>query len=322
MDHLINELALIAGGLISGILAGLLGSGGGFLTVPIMLAFNYTPLQAIGTTGLAVSIIAVSACIQNSRMGYFSLRSVLFIGLPALITTQISVYIANQIQPYVLLVICGSLMLLLIYLVELRKKLIAHAKRIAASQELAVEASSTEADREWSDKEPIAYSPKGAAYSNQTVAYALEGTIAPPDSRTGQTIRKPLPRWLTSMTARRSLTGGLAGLFAGMVGGGSGSVLVPMQMLILGEGIKTAIQTSIGVNLITSVSAWLNHAFQGNVLFLEGFLLGTGGFLGAQIGTRFLPKLPDHTVKVAFNSLIVILALYIFWKAWKSYSGF
>jgi uncharacterized membrane protein YfcA len=106
-----------------------------------------------------------------------------------------------------------------------------------------------------------------------------------------------------------------------MVGGGAGSVLVPMQMLILGESIKVAIQTSIGVNIITSTSSWINHATRGNVLFLEGFLLAIGGFVGAQIGTRFLPKLPDRIVKVAFNTMIVLLSAYILWKAWRNYNG-
>lgn len=303
MDHLTNELALIAGGLIAGILAGLLGSGGGFLTVPLMLAFNYSPIQTIGTTGLAVSITAISGSIQNSRMGYFSLKRVLGIGIPALIATQISVHIANQIAPYILLTICGVLMLLMIYLVELRRQLIARAQQATVIDKALV-----------GTEEPITYKTKAVAYADQAVAYAIEEPVT-------QT-KTAFPHWLTSITVRRVFTGSLAGLFAGMVGGGAGSLLVPTQMLILGESIKVAIQTSIGVNIITSTSSWINHASRGNVLFVEGFMLAVGGFLGAQIGTRYLPKLPDRVVKVAFNTMIVLLALYILWKAWRNYQGF
>jgi uncharacterized protein len=289
---LTSELLLTAGGLISGILAGFLGAGGGFLCVPLLLALNYTPVQSLGTSCLAVSIIAISGSIQNSRMGYFDLKRVLYIGIPALITTQISVSAVSLVKPYLLLLSSGILMLLLIYLVELRKRLVARAKKAAAIEE-------------------TAYSPS-AAYGNSSVAYAIE----PPPT---QIRRSALT--LRSLTSKQLFTGSLAGLFAGALGGGSGSLLVPLQILILGESIKIAIQTSVGVNIITSTSAWLGHAMRGNVLFLEGFLLAIGGFIGAQMGTRFLPKLPDKTITLAFNTLIVLLSLFIFWKAWQSYSS-
>lgn len=262
----INELALIIGGVVSGTLAGLLGAGGGFLCFPLLLALNYPPILALGTSTLAVSVIAISGSIQNSRMGYFNPKRVIYIGIPALITTPISAYAVSQVKPYLLLITFGVLLLLLIYLVQLRKRLIVS--------------------------------------TTGSIAYT----------------QKKLPYW-QSFTTKRVITGSLAGLFAGMVGGGSGSLLVPLQMLLLNESIKVAIQTSVGVNIITSTSAWVSHASRGNVLFTEGLLLGIGGVLGAQIGTRFLPKLPEKVVSQAFNGLIILLSIYIFWKAWRSYQG-
>jgi len=115
-------------------------------------------------------------------------------------------------------------------------------------------------------------------------------------------------------------TGALAGLLAGLFGVGGGVILVPLQMLLLGENIKRAIQTSLGVIVITAISACIGHAIEGNVLFLEGIILGTGGLIGAQISTRYLPKLPDRVVKFSFYTLLVILSIYFFWRAWQSYS--
>jgi uncharacterized membrane protein YfcA len=110
-------------------------------------------------------------------------------------------------------------------------------------------------------------------------------------------------------------TGSAAGLLAGLFGVGGGVILVPMQILLLGESLKTAIQTSLGIIVITSISATVGHAIEGNVLFTQGLLLGAGGFLGAQISTRFLPKLPDKVVSFAFRGLLVTLAIYVFWQA-------
>ena len=120
-------------------------------------------------------------------------------------------------------------------------------------------------------------------------------------------------------TMARVGTGGAAGVLAGLFGVGGGVIMVPLQILLLGEPIKTAIQTSLGVIVITAISASIGHAVNGNVLFVEGLLLGTGGLIGVQFSTRFLPKLPSSVVSFAFRTLLVILAIYTFWQAWQIY---
>jgi hypothetical protein len=51
------------------------------------------------------------------------------------------------------------------------------------------------------------------------------------------------------------------------------------------------------------------------VQWLTGGLLGIGGLLGAQWGTRILPKLPDQLVKQLFQALLLLLAAYALWRA-------
>jgi hypothetical protein len=129
----------------------------------------------------------------------------------------------------------------------------------------------------------------------------------------------PTPTSGTKATLARITTGSAAGLLAGLFGVGGGVIMVPLQILLLGEGIKTAIQTSLGVIVITAISACAGHAIRGNVLWIEGLLLGFGGLLGAQMSTRFLPKLPDRVVSLAFRILLSILSAYIFWQAGTLY---
>lgn len=250
---------LAVGGLIAGILAGFLGIGGGTVLVPLLVALGYTPLQAVATSSLAILITSVSGSIQNWRMGYFDFQRVILLGLPALLTAQLGVYLATKITGYLLLTLFGLLLILNIYLVELRKKLV-----------IQVDASDAQ-------------------------------------------IIHPI--------AARMLTGGAAGILAGLFGVGGGVIMVPLQVLLLGETIKVAIQTSLGVIIITAVSACLGHVLRGNVLLEEGLLLGIGGLLGAQVSTRFLPKLPDHIVSLGFRAFLAILSLYIFWQAWTNYSS-
>ncbi|MEB3343266.1 sulfite exporter TauE/SafE family protein [Okeania sp.] len=118
-------------------------------------------------------------------------------------------------------------------------------------------------------------------------------------------------------TLARIITGGTGGLLAGLFGVGGGVIMVPLQILLLGEPIKVAIQTSLGVIVVTSISAAFGHYLNGNIVFFGGLFLGFGGLIGAQISTRFLPKLPSSFVSFAFQSLLVILAIYTFWKAWQ-----
>ena len=122
---------------------------------------------------------------------------------------------------------------------------------------------------------------------------------------------------LGNPTIARIITGGTGGLLAGLFGVGGGVIMVPLQIILLGEPIKAAIQTSLGVIVVTSISASLGHYLNGNVVFVEGLFLGFGGLIGAQISTRFLPKLPSSVVSFAFRSLLIILAIYTFWKAWQ-----
>ncbi len=65
-------LILASGGFLSGILAGLLGIGGGFVTVSLLISLGYTPIQAIATSTLVIVITSISGTFQNWRMGYFN----------------------------------------------------------------------------------------------------------------------------------------------------------------------------------------------------------------------------------------------------------
>jgi uncharacterized membrane protein YfcA len=141
-----------------------------------------------------------------------------------------------------------------------------------------------------------------------------------------------MPRWLA-----RTLTGGAAGLLAGLFGIGGGVILVPLQILLLRETLKVAIQTSLGAIVLTATAATLSHAGLGNwmanalgfgdgtirqnVLWIPGLILGAGGLVGVQISTRTLPKLPDEIVGLLFRTFLAGLSLYVFWQAWQDYQA-
>ncbi|MGY4589539.1 uncharacterized protein ACVWXF_000173 [Thermostichus sp. MS-CIW-40] len=281
------ELALAIGGLVAGILAGVLGIGGGVILVPLQVSLGIPPVQAAATSNLSIVMTSIAGSIQNWRMGMLDLKRVILLGIPALLTAQVGAIIASRLPSYLLLAAFGVLLLANTYLVQLNKKVVIQAQELGADVSDAEHLSGTESS----------------------------GQMSP---------------WLA-----RALTGGTAGLLAGLFGIGGGVILVPMQILLLKETIKVAIQTSLGAIVITAVAATASHAglsdwiwnglgfgdgtIHQNVLWIPGLILGTGGLIGVQISTRTLPKLPDETVSLLFRGFLVILSLYIFWQAWQGY---
>ena len=247
-------LLFFIGGVFAGIIAGLLGVGGGIIIVPMLVFFGKLPVNAVATSSLAVVITSISGSFQNWREGNLNFKKVISLGIPAVVTAQLGVYLASRFSPLLLLALFALLLFFNVYLVSLRRRLVIMEK-ISVNQ-----------DR------------------------IFLNTI---------------------------LTGGAAGILSGLFGVGGGVIMVPLQMLLLGEKIKVAIQTSLGVIILTAISASIGHAVAGNILLTEGLFIGFGGLVGAQLGTRFLPKLSDRVVTIGFLSFIFIIALSIVYQAAK-----
>ena len=264
-------ILLSLAGLLSGVLAGFLGIGGGTLLVPVLIQMNFlpvpiqfTPVQATATSSLAILVTSSAGSFQNWRMGYLRLRQILLLGAPALVTAFLGTLVGSSIPDYWLLLGFGSLLLTNIYLVSLKKRVVSKAKF-----------------RE----------------SRMAIGPAINPVTA------------------------RLITGSTAGFMAGLFVVGGGVILVPLQILLLGESIKSAVRTSLGVIVITSISACAGHALNYNINWVAGLILGVGGLIGVQVSTRFLPKLSNATVTNLFRVMLIVLSLYIFFQAWQIYSA-
>lgn len=118
-----------------------------------------------------------------------------------------------------------------------------------------------------------------------------------------------------------ALIGLLAGVLSGLFGVGGGVVMVPLQMLMLAEPIKSAVRTSLGAIVPISISGLAQHAVNNNVLWIPGIALGLGGIVGAQAGTRLLPKLSDRAVNRLFRLFLMALAVYMTLRGIRGWLG-
>lgn len=102
------ELTLLVGiglaglGLFTGIMAGLLGVGGGVIVVPaLMFLFGTSDLEAKGTSLLMMIPTALSGTIGNLRRGNVDLAAAALVGLSACATTALGAWIATLLDPFV-----------------------------------------------------------------------------------------------------------------------------------------------------------------------------------------------------------------------------
>lgn len=257
-----NLFVLIGGGVLSGILAGLLGIGGGFLIVSLLVGLNYQPIQAIATSSLVIIMSSTAGSLTNWRMGYLNWRKVMYIAISAILLAPLGAHLATEIPTHILLIAFGIFLLTNIFLIKLRQQIIVQ-------------------------------------------------NASP---------QKDVNKKINSILAK-IVTGGIAGFLAGLLGVGGGAIMVPLQMLLLNENIKVAIRTSLGVIVAATIASSISHTLKGNVLFAEGIILGLGGMLGTQVGTRILPKLPDTLVSKIFIAFLATMAIFMFWKGWLAYKG-
>jgi uncharacterized membrane protein YfcA len=96
----LSVLALTGTGLVTGILSGLLGVGGGIIIVPaLMLGFGASDLIAKGTSLLMMIPTALSGTVGNLRRGNVDVVAAALIGVSACTTTALGAWLAALIDP-------------------------------------------------------------------------------------------------------------------------------------------------------------------------------------------------------------------------------
>jgi uncharacterized protein len=256
IDQPITLLLLVVIGFFTGIVAGILGIGGGVLIVPILTLWHISLVQATATSLVGVLLSAISGSYQNWRQGRLNGPAALGLALFGMPTAVLGAGLGSKLPNAWLAFGFAALMVLTIYLLDLKRRL---AQQYQATESL----------------------------------------LAKPDLRSTAGI------------------GLLTGMLSGLFGIGGGAVMVPLQMLLLSEPIKSAVRTSLGAIILISIAGLAKHTGDGNVLWPPGVSLAIGGIVGAQIGTRILPHLSDQLVNLLFRLLLVLLALYMVWKGFQ-----
>ena len=92
-----NMLLLIVSGVLAGIGASFTGLGGGFLMVPLLLFMGYPAQKAVGTSFLAILIIAISALIAHNRLANVDYKLGLLLGIGGIIGAQLGARLVEHV---------------------------------------------------------------------------------------------------------------------------------------------------------------------------------------------------------------------------------
>jgi len=101
----------------------------------------------------------------------------------------------------------------------------------------------------------------------------------------------------------------VAGLGSGLLGIGSGTIMVPSLALFLGLDILPAIATSLFVMVPSSAFGAVTHFFQGNVHLELALPLVVGSVIGAQLGPFLGERIPRRRLRQLFGLLLLYAAV-------------
>ena len=274
----VNGLVIVALGALTGILSGMFGVGGGFLTTPLMIFYGIPPTVAAASAASQVTGASVSGVFAHSRRGGVDYQmgavmvagGIIGIGIGALLFNllqalgQIDVVI--NILYVVLLGSIGTLM---------------------------------------------------ARESWQTLQAQKAGRPLPARKRRHHPMVASLPlrwRFYRSGLYISPLAPLLLGMFTGvltmMMGIGGGFVLVPAMLYILGMSANVVVGTSLFQILFVTMATTMMHSLTTKAVDLVlAALLLIGSVSGAQIGAQLAERLPAERLRLVLAAIVLVIAL-------------
>jgi len=113
--------------------------------------------------------------------------------------------------------------------------------------------------------------------------------------------------------AEKVFIGFLAGILPGLLGIGTGAILVPVFVFILKAPIKVAIGSSLACFMVNAFISSVFKVYQGFVDIKVMIYLCLGTLIGSSVGAIINKRFPSAILKLIFGGLFILIALkYIF----------
>ena len=274
----VNALFMVALGFLVGVLSGMFGVGGGFLTTPLLIFYGIPPTVAVASAATQITGASVSGVMVHMRRGGVDLKmgGVMIVGGLFGSFTGAALFRLLQSTGQIDLVIGFLYVLILSWIGGLMFK------------DALLALGFVKAKAETEDKPPR---------HNRWIASL------------------PL-RWrfyssglYLSPLAPLAL-GFLAGVLTVLLGIGGGFILVPAMIYLLGMAPRVVIGTSLVMILAVSAATTMVHALTTRAvdIVLAGLLL-IGGVVGAQYGAMLTTRVKPDYLRLALAGIILVVAM-------------
>ena len=272
----VNAIFIVALGFLVGVLSGMFGIGGGFLTTPLLIFYGIPPPVAVASAATQITGASVSGAMVHMRRGGVDLKmgavmiagglagSIAGAGIFRLLQTTGQIDVVIGFLYVIILTWIGGLML--------KDALIALGYVAAPA--------------------PV----KQARHNRWVASLPLRWRFY----SSGLYLSPVAPAAL----------GFVAGILTVLLGIGGGFILVPAMIYILGMAARVVVGTSLVMILAVSAVTTLIHALttQSVDVVLAGLLL-VGGVIGAQYGALLTTKVKPDLLRLALSVIILLVAL-------------
>jgi uncharacterized membrane protein YfcA len=273
----VNALFMILLGFLVGVLSGMFGVGGGFLTTPLLIFYGIPPTVAVASSATQITGASVSGVMVHMRRGGVDLKmgGVMIVGGVFGSLTGAALFRILLTTGQIDLVIGALYVLILGWIgaLMLKDALIA----LGYVQPRATDGPAPRHNR-WIASLPLRW----RFYSSGLYLSPLA----------------PLA------------LGFIAGMLTVLLGIGGGFILVPAMIYLLGMAARVVIGTSLVMILAVSAATTMVHALTTRSvdIVLAGLLL-IGGVVGAQYGAMLATRVKPDLLRLALAIIIIVVAL-------------
>lgn len=273
-----NGLVLIIMGALVGILSGMFGVGGGFLTTPLLIFYGIPPTVAAASASTQVTGSSISGMLAHMRRGGvdFHMGSVLVVG--GFMGTIIGALLFQLLQQWgqidTVINILYTLMLGSIGGMMARESW-GSVRALRSGQKLAVR--------------KRRHHPLIASLPMRWRFYRSGLYISP---------LAPL------------ILGFITGILTMLLGVGGGFIMVPAMLYLLGMGAQVVVGTSLFQIFFVTIATTMTHSLTTKAvdIVLVALML-VGSVTGAQIGARFAQRMRPEYLRLALSVLVLLVAL-------------
>jgi hypothetical protein len=276
----VNALFIVVLGFLVGLLSGMFGVGGGFLTTPLLIFYGIPPTVAVASATTQITGASVSGAMVHMRRGGVDLKMAGVMIAGGLVGSLVGAALFRLLQASGQIdVVIGLLYVLILGWIG-TLMLIDSLKSLGMLKFAAVDAARPRHNR-WVASLPLRWRFHGSGVYISPVAPLALGFIA-----------------------------GTLTVFLGI---GGGFILVPAMIYLLGMPARVVIGTSLVMILTVSAATTMVHAVTTRAVdvVLAGLLL-VGGVIGAQYGALLTLRMKPDLMRLALAVIILLVGVRMF----------